>query len=84
MRPLRVSEYGRVCDRRKLRVNVGRSKVMMCSSYGNGGQMNVILNSELLEKVDCFMDLGSQVAADLECERDVVHRMNGGIEFGEH
>ena len=26
-----VSEFGRVCDRRKLRVNVGKSKVMSCS-----------------------------------------------------
>ena len=26
-----VSEFGRVCERRKLRVNVGKSKVMRCS-----------------------------------------------------
>ena len=25
-----VSEFGRVCERRKLRVNVGKSKVMRC------------------------------------------------------
>ena len=30
-----VSEFGRVCERRKLRVNVGKSKVMRCSRYGN-------------------------------------------------
>ena len=28
--------------------------------------MHVILNSELLEEVDCFKNLGSQVAADAE------------------
>ena len=28
-----LSEFGRVCERRKLRVNVGRSKVMRCSRY---------------------------------------------------
>ena len=28
-----VSEFGRVCERRKLRVNVGKSKVMRCSRY---------------------------------------------------
>ena len=33
-----VSEFGRVCERRKLRVNVGKSKVMRCSRYGNGPQ----------------------------------------------
>ena len=31
-----VSKFGRVCERRKLRVNVGKSKVMRCSRYGNG------------------------------------------------
>ena len=30
-----ASEFGRVCERRKLRVNVGKSKVMRCSRYGN-------------------------------------------------
>ena len=40
-----VSEFGRVCERRKLRVNVGESKVMRCSMYGNGDRMHVILNS---------------------------------------
>ena len=40
--------------------------------------MHVILNGEPLEEVDCFKYLGSQVAADGGCERDVVHRMNEG------
>ena len=73
-----MSEFGRVFQRRKLRVNVGKSKVMRCSRYGNGGRMHVILNGEPLEEVDCFKYLGSQVAADGGCERDVVHRMNEG------
>ena len=73
-----VREFGRVCERRKLRVNVGKSKVMRCSRYGNGDRMHVILNGEPLEEVDCFKYLGSQVAADGGCERDVVHRMNDG------
>ena len=33
-----VSEFGRVCEIRKLRMNVGKSKVMRCSRYGNGVQ----------------------------------------------
>ena len=68
----------RVCERRKLRVNVGKSKVMRCSRYGNGDRMHVILNGEPLEEVDCFKYLGSQVAADGGCDRDVVHRRNEG------
>ena len=73
-----VNEFGRVCERRMLRVNVGKSKVMRCSRYGNGGRMHEILNGEPLEEVDCFKYQGSQVAADGGCERDVVHRMNEG------
>ena len=65
-RPL--SKFGRICERRKLRVNVGKSKVMMCSRYGNGGRMHVILNGKPLEEMDCFKYLGSQVAAGGECE----------------
>ena len=65
-------------QRRKLRVNVGKSKVMRCSRYDNGDRMHVILNSEPLQEVDCFKYLRSQVAADGGCERDVVHRMNEG------
>ena len=45
-----VSEFGRVCERRKLRVNIDESKVMRCSWYGNGGRMHVILNGEPLNK----------------------------------
>ena len=47
-----VSEFGRVCERRKLRVNVGKSKIMRCSRYGNGDRKHVMLNGELLEEVD--------------------------------
>ena len=73
-----MSEFVRVCKRRKLRVNVGKSKVMNCSRYGNRDRMHVILNGEPFEEVNCFKYLGSQVAADGGCERDVVQRMNEG------
>ena len=73
-----VSEFGRVCKRRRLRMNVGKSKVMRCSRYGNGDRMHVILNGEQSEEVDCFKYLGSLVATDGGCGRDVVHRMNEG------
>ena len=46
-----VSEFGRVCERRKLRVNVGKGNVIRCSRYSNGGPMQVILNSKPLEEV---------------------------------
>ena len=69
-------EFGRICERKKLRVNESKSKIMRCSRYGNGGRMHVIQNGEPLEEVDYFKYLWSQVAADGECEMDVVRRMN--------
>ena len=38
----------------------------------------------VIEEVDCFKYLGSQVLADGGCERDVVHRINEGVESGKH
>ena len=49
-----VTEFGRVCERRKLRVNVGKSKVMRCTRNEDGARLNVMLNGEALEEVDQF------------------------------
>ena len=46
-------EFGRVCKIWKLRVNFGKSKVMVCSRYVNVGRIHVRLNDERLEEVDC-------------------------------
>ena len=70
-----VSNLGRVCERRKSRVNVGKSKVMRCLRNKNWGRVLVIL-SEPLEEEDCFKYLMSHVAAGGGCERNAVHRMN--------
>ena len=73
-----ASEFGRVCERRKFKVNVDKSKVMRCSRYGNGGRMHVILNGEPLDEVESFKYRRSLVAVGGGCERVVVHRMNEG------
>ena len=65
-----VSDFNRACEKGKFRVNVGKSKVMRCSRYGNRGRMHVILNGKPLDEVD--------VAADGGYERHVVQRMNEG------
>ena len=75
---LLVSEFGRACERRKLRLNIDKSEVMRSSRYGNDGRLHVILKGEPLEEVKCFMYMDSQVAADGASERDVVYRMNEG------
>ena len=74
-----MSEFGRVCQKKKGRLNVSKSKVMRCSMYGNGSLMHVRLNGEPLDEVNCFKYLGSKVAAGGGCETDVVHKMNEGI-----
>ena len=52
-----VSEFGRVCGRRKLTVNVGKSKVMRCSRYKNESRMHVILNSTHGRKCQLMEDV---------------------------
>ena len=55
-------------------MNVGKIKVIRCSRYGNGGRMHAILNRQPLEEVDYFKYLGSQVAAEGECEREAARQ----------
>lgn len=73
-----VTEFGRVCERRKLSVNVGKSKVLRCARDGRMGGMNIVLNGKMLEEVSVFKYLGSNVTADGSCENEVVHRVNEG------
>ena len=50
-----VNEFGRVYERRKLRVSVFKSKVMVFELlYVNLGRMNVGLNNEPFKEVDFF------------------------------
>ena len=46
--------WGSMCERRTLRVNVDKSKVMRCSRNVHLGRMNVRLDGEPLEEVDYF------------------------------
>ena len=73
-----VTEFGRVCEGRKLRVNVGKSKLMRCTRNEDGARLNVMLNGEALEEVDQFKYLGSVIAANGGVEADVRHRVNKG------
>ena len=49
-----VTEVGRVCEKKELRVNAGKTEGMRCSRYINGGIMYVRLNGNPLGKADCF------------------------------
>ncbi len=48
-----VGEFGRICKRRKLRVNERKSKVMRCTRMVDGRRMNVAMNREMLEEAEC-------------------------------
>ena len=73
-----VTEFGRVYERRKLRVNVVKSKVMRCTRNEDDARLNVMLNEEALEELDQFKYLGSVIAANGGVEADVCHRGNEG------
>ena len=49
-----VSAFGIVCERKTLRGNVGKIKVIKCSRYVNLSRMHERENGEPLEEVDCF------------------------------
>ena len=72
-----MTEFGRVCERRKLRANKGKSKIMRCTRNEDGARLNVILNGEALE-VYQFKYLGSVIATNSGVETDVRHRVNEG------
>ena len=46
-----VSGYGKVCRKRKLKINVEKSKVMRCSTSKGLELLNVRLNAEKFGKV---------------------------------
>ena len=73
-----VTEFWGVCERRKLQVNVGKSKVMRCTRNEGGARLNVMLNGEALAEVDQFKYLGSVIAANGGSRCTVRHRVNEG------
>jgi len=73
-----VVEFGRVCERRKLTVNVDKCKVMRCARIEQMDRMNIRLNGEVLEEVKMFKYLGSNVNASGDVQGEVVHRINEG------
>lgn len=70
-----VTEFGRVCKRRKLKVNVGKSKVLRCSNEGACGRMHIQLEGEEMEQVGAFKYLGSHIAEDGSMDVEVNHRV---------
>ena len=57
-------EFVRVCKRRKLRVNVNKSKVMCVGESVEPSLMNIMLNGERMEVVNSFKYLGNCCNSD--------------------
>ena len=55
-----VNVFGKVCWRRKLKVNAAKSKVMVMSRDGGYG-VDVFLDGERMEQVEYFKSLGSNM-----------------------
>lgn len=70
-----VSEFVRMFERRKLRVNVNRSKVIRFSSGNRQVSWSMSLNGRYLEEVKWFRYLGVDIAANGIIEADVSHRV---------
>ena len=74
-----VSEFGLVCERRKLRVAVGKSQVMRCSRHGSRGRMHACDTERRIVRGSGFFYVPGDRKWQLHdggCERDVVYRMN--------
>ena len=74
-----VEDFGVVCERRKLKVNVGKSKVMRCSRGGQRPELSVRLNGEMLEEVESFRYLGGEIYRSAKMSVEVEQRTKEGM-----
>jgi hypothetical protein len=74
-----VDEFGVVCKKRKLVVNVGKSKVMKVTREIGNERLNIKLNNDNLEEVSVFRYLGVDLAANGRMEEESKHRINEGM-----
>ena len=70
-----VKEFGNVCNRRKLTVNVGKSKVMRIGKNREENELNVRLNDRRMEEVESYRYLGVDVSSDGRMNEEVSHRI---------
>ena len=70
-----VKEFGSVCKRRKLSINVGKSKVMRIGKNREENEMNIRLNNSRMEEVESYRYLGVDVSSDGRMSEEVGHRI---------
>ena len=69
-----VTEFDRVCKRRKLKINVDKSKVLRCSREDPVPRLQIQIGGEQMEQVDSFKYLGSMVTENGNVSREVQSR----------
>ena len=72
-----VTEFGTVCSKRNLKVNVAKSKVMVFER-GADTECAVRLNGQVMENVSSFKYLGSVMSKDGSIEDEVGERVQQG------
>jgi len=72
-----VSVFGHVCEKRNLKVNVGKSKVMVFER-DEVTNCEVWLNNQVMENVSSFKYLGSMMSKEGSIEDDVHERVQQG------
>ena len=70
-----VNDFGRVCRKRKLTVNVEKSKVMKVSKNGDQNELNISLDGKRMEEVNAYRYLGVDVTNDGKMNEEVNHRV---------
>ena len=70
-----VNEFERVCKRRKLTVNVNKSKVMRVGKDREEIGLNVSMNDIRMEEVESYRYLGVDISADGRMVEEVSHRI---------
>lgn len=73
-----VREFGRVCEKRKLKVNVRKSKIMLCSAHERR-DVSIDLKGEKLEQVNDFVYLGAKLSEDGLIGTEVNSRIDEGM-----
>ena len=59
-----VSAFVRVCERRKLNINVEKSKVMKISDTGEEGNLRIKVKQEAMEEIDSVQYLGVDLVSN--------------------
>ena len=69
-----VRTFDEICRKRKLRVNVKKSKVMRMGRRG-GNRLEIKLEGGTLEEVEVYRYLGVDLSADGGMEKEIQHRI---------